>query len=77
MTLHSVPDTDWVKQAKEKHASVVALANLDNEVAHSDEDELKDILVHAVLAGAPADVLHEVAQICASTVFIQYQRWYA
>lgn len=77
MSLHSVPDQDWVKQAKAKHASVVALANLDNEVAHSEEDELREILVHAVLAGAPATVLHDVATICASTVFIQYERWYA
>lgn len=73
-----VPDTDWVQQAKDKHASVLALvANADNELAHSVEDELKDLLVQAVLAGAPIDVLREVAQIAASTVFIDYRRWYA
>lgn len=75
--MHIVSGADWVQQAKDKHASVVALANVDNEYAHSDEDELKDLLVQAVLAGAPIDVLREVAQICASTVFINYQRWYA
>lgn len=77
MSLHSVPDTDWVQQARDLHAQVVANAVTDNEVTHSREDELRNILVHAVLAGAPPEVLREVAQICASTVFIQYERWYA
>lgn len=75
--LHAVPDTDWAQLARSLHASVVTNANTDNEIAHSCEDGLKDLLVQAVLTGAPIDVLREVAQICASTVFIDYRRWYA
>lgn len=75
--LHAVPDNDWVQQAKNKHASI--LASIENGFpgdAHEHEDELRNILVHAVLAGASYEVLTEVAQVCASTAFIDFPRWY-
>lgn len=73
--LHAVPDNDWVQQAKAKHAQIIA-AGLTLGDAHEHDDELRNILVHAVLAGASYEVLTEVAQVCASTAFIDFPRWY-
>lgn len=74
--LHAVPDNDWVQQAKEKHAQILDASAHFLGDAHEHDDELRNILVHAVLSGASYEVLTEVAQVCASTAFIDFPRWY-
>lgn len=67
MALHSVPDTDYVQQAKAKFDQLAACDWRGHSTYHVD---LLNILVHATLAGADRDDLYEIATVCASVVFL-------
>ena len=66
--LRSVPDTDWVEQAKAKFEQSAVYADWR---AHSTYHvDLLNILVHATLDGASRDALFEIATTCAAIVFL-------
>lgn len=77
MSLHSVPDHDWVQQARIEYGRLATNAQAMATGQHHDlsgfilaERDLLNILVHATLNGAPYEDLVEVAKICAAVVFL-------
>lgn len=72
-----VPAKTWLSDAYAKFAEVRDCAHHGNfEDAHAAEDTLHRILIEATLDRADPDTLHEIAQVCASTVFLDFTRRY-